>query len=347
MLLSCATDPAALTPRCTLLPMARLSRAHDGFVRPRRSFVPAYLETYESGALQEKVEEAVEALRSCHLCPRDCAVDRLSDQRALCRTGRHARVSSAFAHLGEEDCLRGWRGSGTVFFSNCNLRCVFCQNFDISWEGAGEVLEAREIARLMLALQERGCHNINFVTPEHVVPQVLEAVLAAVPLGMRVPIVYNTGAYDSLHSLELLDGVVDIYMPDFKFWDAATAKRLVLAPDYPERAREAIQAMHRQVGELVVDEQGLALRGVLVRHLVMPNGLAGTRGIMRFLAREISIDTYVNVMDQYAPAGQVLERSQMYADVNTRPGRAELRRALRITREEGLHRLDGRSRVAP
>ncbi len=324
--------------------MTRLPPSLEGFVRPRRSFVPAYLATYESGALAEKVEEGLEALGACRVCPRDCDVDRLADERALCKTGRYAKVSSAFPHFGEEDCLRGWNGSGTIFFSNCNLRCVFCQNFDISWEGGGAELGAREIAAQMLALQERGCHNINFVTPEHVVPQVLEAIYEAIPVGLRLPIVYNTGAYDSLHSIRLLDGVVDVYMPDFKFWDDATAKRLVLAPDYPERAREAIRAMHRQVGELVVDEDGLALRGVLVRHLVMPGGLAGTREIMRFLARELSPDTYVNVMDQYAPAGQVLRRPEMYADVNTRIRSGELAEAVRMAREEGLRRLDTRWR---
>jgi putative pyruvate formate lyase activating enzyme len=289
--------------------MAALPRSFEGFVRARRSFEPAYLETYESGALAEKVAAGLEALRSCRVCPRDCDVDRLAGERAVCRTGRRARVASAFPHFGEEDCLRGWRGSGTIFFANCNLRCVFCQNSDISWEGAGDELEAAEIARLMIALQDRGCHNINLVTPEHVVPQVLAAVLAAIPLGLRVPLVYNTGAYDSLHSIELLDGVVDIYMPDFKFWDEAIAKRLVLAPGYPASARAAIRAMYRQVGDLVVDENGLALRGVLVRHLIMPHDLAGTREIMRFLAREVSVDPYVNVMDQYSPAGEGTPRS--------------------------------------
>ncbi|MEE8277189.1 MAG: radical SAM protein, partial [Thermoanaerobaculia bacterium] len=242
--------------------MEALPASMAPFVRPRRSFEPAYLETYESGKLKEKVEQGLEALRSCRVCPRDCDVDRLKDERAVCRTGRYARVASAFPHFGEEDCLRGWRGSGTIFFSYCNLRCVFCQNFDLSWEGEGEEMGAREIAALMLSLQERGCHNINFVTPEHVVPQVLEAIYEAVGRGLRLPIVYNTSAYDSLHSLELLDGVVDVYMPDFKFWGGATTKRLVLAENYPERARETIPEMQLQVGDLVFDEDGLALRGL-------------------------------------------------------------------------------------
>ena len=324
--------------------MIQLPASMRPYVRSRSSFEPTYLETYESGRLRDKVEEALEALGSCRICPRECDVDRLSDQRAVCRTGRHARVASAFPHLGEEDCLRGWRGSGTIFFSYCNLRCVFCQNFDLSWEGDGQEMGPREIAALMLSLQQRGCHNINFVTPEHLVPQMLEALLEAVRGGLRLPIVYNTGAYDSLHSLELLAGVVDIYMPDFKFWDPATAKRLLLAEDYPETARQAIRAMHRQVGDLVFDEDGLALSGVLLRHLVMPGGLEETRQIMRYLAREVSHDTFVNLMEQYSPAGQVLRRSRQYADINRRVTGQEMREAYDIACQEGLHRFDQRWR---
>ncbi len=323
---------------------ARLPPSLAPFVRPRAGFVPAYLATWRSGELERKVEEALAALGRCRVCPRDCDVDRLADERAVCRTGRRAQVASAFPHFGEEDCLRGWRGSGTIFFSYCNLRCVFCQNHDISWQGGGRELSADEIAALMLELQERGCHNINFVTPEHVVPQVLEAVLAAVARGLRLPLVYNTSAYDSLHSIELLDGVVDVYMPDLKFADTATARRLVLAPDYPERARAAIRAMHRQVGDLVCDEDGLALRGVLVRHLVMPNGLAGTGEVMRFLADEVSADCYVNVMDQYGPAGKVLELPERYGDITRRVRGDELDAAVGLAREAGLWRLDQRWR---
>jgi putative pyruvate formate lyase activating enzyme len=321
-----------------------LPAAMRRFVRPRQTFVPAYVETYESGALRDKVEKALDELRSCRVCPRNCDVDRLADKKAVCRTGRHALVSSAFPHFGEEDCLRGWNGSGTIFFAACNLRCVFCQNHDISWKPAGEEMTAREIGALMLQLQEQGCHNVNFVTPEHVAPQVLEAIYEAIPMGLRVPIVYNTSAYDSLRSLELMDGVVDVYMPDFKFWDPAQAKRLVLADDYPATARAAIREMHRQVGDLVFDEDGLALRGVLVRHLVMPGGVAGTREILRFLAREVSPDVFVNVMDQYYPSNQVTKRPDQYADVNRRVSSEEMREALRIAAEEGILRLDERWR---
>ncbi len=324
----------------------RLPASMRRFVRSRDDFVPAFVETFKSGALAEKVERALAELASCRVCPRDCDVNRLEDQKAVCRTGRHALVASAFPHFGEEDCLRGWNGSGTIFFAACNLRCVFCQNSDISWQPNGRELDAEEIASLMLDLQDRGCHNINFVTPEHVAPQVLEAIHAAAGRGLSLPIVYNTSAYDSLRSLELLDGVVDVYMPDLKFSDGAVAKRLALAEDYPRHARDAIREMHRQVGDLVVDENGLALRGLLVRHLVMPGGLAGTRDAMRFLARDVSADTYVNVMDQYRPDAQVLVKPKQYAEINRRPSSVEVLEAAEIARAEGLHRLDERWRHA-
>ncbi|HVP51350.1 MAG TPA: radical SAM protein, partial [Terriglobales bacterium] len=246
-------------------------------VQTRAGVRPSYLNLWESGELARRVERGLSKLGDCALCPRDCHVNRLADKFAVCRSGRYARVSSHFAHFGEEDCLRGTRGSGTIFFSGCNLRCVFCQNFEVSWLVEGEITPPRRLAAMMLELQERGCHNINFVTPEHVVPQILEALLIAVEGGLRLPLVYNTGAYDSLDSLELMDGLVDIYMPDFKFWDPEMARRYLRAPDYPETARRAIKEMHRQVGPLTVDENGLGLRGVLLRHLVMPGDIAGSR----------------------------------------------------------------------
>jgi len=318
------------------------SAADPRFIRPRSDFTPAYLSTWESGLLAEKVEAALEELRVCRVCPRDCDVDRLADERAICKTGRRARVASAFPHHGEEDCLRGSRGSGTIFFSHCNLRCVFCQNYDISWEGSGREVAAEELAGLMLELQDLGCHNINFVTPEHVVPQVLEGVQIAVGKGLRLPLVYNTSGYDSLRSLELLDGVVDIYMPDFKFWDCDTARRLTLAEDYPERARDTFRAMHRQTGDLVFDEEGIALRGLLVRHLVMPEGLAGTRGVTRFLSMELSPDTFVNIMGQYSPAAQVVRKPGQYSEIGRRISHEEYLEAFEIAVEEGLHRFDHR-----
>jgi putative pyruvate formate lyase activating enzyme len=301
---------------------------------------PSYLKLYRSGELARRVEEALAALADCTVCPRDCHVDRLHDdaRQALCRTGRHARVGNYFPHFGEEDCLRGALGSGTIFFSYCNLKCVFCQNSDLSWDGLGAPCPPDELARMMLDLQQRGCHNINFVTPEHVVPQLLEGLYRAVERGLRLPLVYNTSSYDSLESLQLLDGVIDIYMPDFKFWDADTAKWIVKAKDYPEVAQRTVREMHRQVGDLTFRDNGLARRGLLVRHLVMPNGLANTREIMRFLAREVSPNTYVNIMDQYRPAG----RAERYETISRALLRSEHQEAVRIAREEGLWRFDER-----
>lgn len=231
-------------------------------------FEPAYLSLDLSGEIAERLAAALRELEDCCACPRNCHVDRLTDDARFCRSGRYARVASAFAHHGEEGCLRGWNGSGTIFFALCNLRCVFCQNADISQEPSGVACSAARISELMISLQNQGCHNVNFVTPEHVVPQVIEAIAEAIPLGLRVPIVYNTSAYDSIDSLKLLDGIVDIYMPDFKFWERDSAKRLCKAKDYPDRAREAILEMHRQVGPLKFSPDGVARRGVLIRHLV-------------------------------------------------------------------------------
>jgi putative pyruvate formate lyase activating enzyme len=311
------------------------------------SFEPVYLDTWRRGLLEEKARAALEELRECRICPRNCAVNRLQNEQRVCHTGRHAVVSSAFAHFGEEDCLRGLHGSGTIFFGLCNLRCVFCQNWDISQEQAGAELGPEAIADLAIELQRRGCHNINFVTPEHVVPQVIEALAVAVPRGLRIPIVYNTSAYDSLASLRLLDGLVDIYMPDFKFWDRESARVLCKAKDYPEVARAAIKEMYRQVGDLRFGPDGIARRGLLVRHLVMPGQGHETEAIMRWLSEEISPDTYVNVMGQYQPHYQVGEMGRdgrpRYQSINRRPSSGEMSTALLAARSAGLHRLDARS----
>jgi len=268
-------------------------------------------------------------------------VNRLEDRWSACKTGRYALVSSAFPHLGEEDCLRGWRGSGTIFFAHCNLRCVFCQNFDIS-QGvppgpAAPGLTAEELARLMLTLQARGCHNINFVTPEHVVPQVLEAVAVAAEEGLSLPLVYNTSAYDALESLTRLDGVVDIYMPDFKLWTEERSRAWLKAAGYPEAARVAIREMHRQVGDLVIGADGLARRGLLIRHLVMPGCLEETRAILEWIADELGPNTYVNLMDQYRPAGKVTR--ERYPELNRRVAPGEYRAAVGFAENLGL-RLD-------
>ncbi len=517
-----------------------LDNQTDFFI-PSQDFEPAYMRLYRSGELQRRAREAVASLADCHVCPRDCGVDRLADKTAACKTGRYARVGSYFPHFGEEDCLRGWNGSGTIFFSWCNLRCVFCfhpdtfistdqglmtiaeifergaseqawkggfvrfgdgsvrvitregrlakvakmfchpfkgdlikikpfncppllltpnheifaapksarnlvakmlaseltkeyyllapkrapvikdvtwevvdaltyqtnasrgaldsvltaqmtgrrhaawsetehwylvpihkieripyagpvfnlevddpdhsylassvvvsncQNYDISQAGNGQETRPERLAEMMLELQALGCHNINFVTPEHVVPQILEALPLAIERGLRLPIVYNTSSYDSLDSLRYMDGVVDIYMPDFKVWDSRTALKYLLAKDYPEAARRVVKEMHRQVGELKMDENGLAKRGVLVRHLVMPGEIAGTREIMEFLAREVSPHTYVNVMAQYYPAGRV--SAEKFAEINRHITRREHADAVAMAREVGLYRFDER-----
>lgn len=304
-----------------------------------RDFEPACLALHRSGELAERARRAVEGLEQCTACPRRCGADRLADEPGTCRVGRHAIVSSHFPHHGEEDCLRGRRGSGTIFFSMCNLACVFCQNWEISHAGEGRAVEAAGLAAMMLELQGAGCHNINFVTPEHVVPQVLEALPLAVAQGLRLPLVYNTSGYDALDSLRLLDCVVDVYMPDFKMWDPQAAERYLGAADYPEAARRALKEMHRQVGPLVLDEHGLARRGVLVRHLVMPGGLAGTREVCEFFARELSPDTYVNLMAQYHPAGRVSPRE--FGEIARRITDEEYAEAFALARAAGLHRFDG------
>ena len=309
-------------------------------------FEPVFLRTWREGRVQEKVEAALAELARCRACPRQCGVNRLADQHRTCRTGRRAIVSSAFPHLGEEDCLRGWNGSGTIFFAGCNLQCVFCQNWELSQRREGRELEAAEIGAIMLRLQEQGCHNINFVTPEHVVPQVIEAIAAALPQGLRIPIVYNTSGYDSLESLRLLEGLVDIYMPDFKFWSEEAGGKLARAWDYPEVARSALSEMHRQVGVLRLGADGLARRGVLVRHLVMPEQSQESAAIFRWLAEELSPDTYVNIMDQYHPDHQVGRKKRSgrpeFASIDRRPSRAELDAALEAAREAGLWRFDSR-----
>ena len=251
-----------------------------------------------------------------------------------------ARVSSFFPHMGEEDPLRGARGSGTIFFSNCNLRCQYCQNYEISQEGQGQLVDAEDIAVMMLTLQSMGCHNINFVSPSHVVAQIIEAVHLAAQRGLRLPLVYNTGGYDSMAALTLLDGIVDIYMPDMKYADAETAERYSKIKDYPARNQAAVKEMHRQVGDLRMDEGGVALRGLLVRHLVLPGGLAGTGAITRFLAEEVSAETYINIMGQYRP--EYKARREDMGPLSRRVTAEEIAEAYELARQAGLHRFDER-----
>ncbi|MGM0453236.1 MAG: radical SAM protein [Thermodesulfobacteriota bacterium] len=299
---------------------------------------PVYLQTHRNGELAEKIDRAGAILSDCTLCPRQCRVDRLSGNTGTCGAGRHARVASFHAHFGEESPLVGTNGSGTIFFAHCNLLCPFCQNYDISHEGAGQDVNADTLAGAMLALQKQGCHNINLVTPSHVVPQILAAVEIAAASGLHIPLVYNSGGYDRVETVKLLDGVIDIYMPDFKFWDPAAAEKTCNAADYPERARRAITEMHRQVGDLIIDADGLARRGLIVRHLVLPGDLAGTGQVMRFIAGQISKNTYVNVMSQYRPCGAVSE----IAELNTALSPAEYRAAVKAAKSEGITRFDQR-----
>jgi putative pyruvate formate lyase activating enzyme len=301
---------------------------------------PNYLKLYRDGTLQQRVHDALGRLRSCELCPRRCRVNRLENEKGVCRTGRYAMVSSSGPHFGEEAVLSGRFGSGTIFFTWCNLLCCFCQNSDISHKGQGEDVSAEVLADMMIDLQSRGVHNINFVSPTHVVPQILEALPLAIQKGLNIPLVYNTGGYDLVETLKLLDGVIDIYMPDYKFSKDIPALFYCKAPDYPEVVKTALREMHRQVGDLVMDEKNRAVRGLLVRHLVMPDGLAGTRGVMRFIADAISHSTYVNIMDQYHPCGEL----EKFPELNRRITPEEYEEALQATRDAGLSRLDNRQR---
>lgn len=296
---------------------------------------PSYLNLLKAGELERRAEEAWKGLEDCHLCPRNCGVNRLRGQKGVCRVLDRPVVASYGPHFGEERPLVGRHGSGTIFMSYCNLACVFCQNYDISQEGEGLPVSHEKLAGMMLSLQEQGCHNINIVSPSHVIPMILKALVIAAREGLRRPLVYNTGGYDAVDSLRLLDGVVDIYMPDMKYHHPEVGLRFSLARDYPERNREAVKEMHRQVGDLVIRD-GLAVKGLLVRHLVLPEGQAGTREILRFLAREISPRTYVNIMAQYRPA----HRARRFPPLDRSLTLKEYREAIQVAREEGLTRLD-------
>ena len=299
-------------------------------------FEPAYIKTFEKGLLRKKIQAAYRILNACNLCPRRCRVNRIADETGVCKTAKHAWVSSYNPHFGEEAPLVGTHGSGTIFFTHCNLRCLFCQNFDISHEGYGQEVSDKQLAAMMVALQQQGCHNINFVTPSHVAPQILSALEIAIQQGLSVPLVYNSGGYDLPSTLKLLEGVFDIYMPDFKFWYSEVAESACQAKDYPEIACSALREMHRQVGDLKIAENGIAQKGLLIRHLVLPGGLAGTREIMQFIAREISTNSYVNIMSQYRPCGRAAEIKGLNALLSP----ADFQTALQEAAAEGITRLD-------
>ena len=284
--------------------------------------------------LKERASSALALLGFCQICPRHCQVDRLNDERGYCRTGRRAKVASFAPHFGEEPPLSGRAGSGTIFFSGCNLSCVFCQNWDISQMDAGREVSPEELAKMMLALQDGGCHNINLVTPTHVVPQVLEALVLARRDGLSVPLVYNSGGYDSVDTLRLLDGIIDIYMPDAKYGRDGPALKYSAAPGYTAVNKAALKEMHRQVGDLQMDGEGIALHGLLVRHLVLPGGAAGTEEVVRFISQEISLNTYLNVMAQYRPEYQACRYPELDRPITAR----EYAQTLGIAQRAGLVR---------
>ena len=298
--------------------------------------MPAYLELYRSGKLKERVEAAKSLLKNCCLCPRHCGVNRLAGETGKCRTPSEAAVSSYGPHFGEEAPLVGSYGSGTIFFTNCNLRCLFCQNYSISQLGEGERVSKEELAYMMLSLQDRGCHNINLVSPTHVVPQILDALEIAVESGMHLPLVYNSGGYDSVETLKILDGVVDIYMPDMKYSDEKIAEELSGVKSYPSINRAAIKEMYCQVGDLEINDEGIAQRGLLVRHLVLPNGLAGTKEVVDFLAKENSPNTYVNIMAQYHPCYKAFQIPALSRRITGK----EFQEAIELACQAGLNRLD-------
>ncbi len=331
-----AVEPGSLTVtgRCPILGLSAVDRQGGGDDRiGTPATYPAYMALWEAGELASRARRAAEGMVACTMCPRACRRNRLAGEAGECGVGRHALVSSFGPHHGEERVLRGTHGSGTVFFGGCNLRCVFCQNYTISHWRQGLALDARRLAGVFLSVQRAGCHNVNLVTPSHVVPQILEALVEGIPRGLRLPLVYNSSGYDALPALRLLDGVVDIYMPDLKFSDPESAARYTEAPRYWTVARTALREMHRQVGPLRV-EDGLARRGVLIRHLVMPGGVAGTRRVLEFIARDLSPDSWVNLMAQYRPA----LRAWDYPEIARPITEAEYRKAVAEAERLGIHR---------
>jgi putative pyruvate formate lyase activating enzyme len=295
---------------------------------------PRYIQLHEKNELTERIRSLNEILSQCTLCPRRCGINRIQGELGYCKAGSELMISSVFPHFGEEAPLVGHRGSGTIFLTHCNLRCIFCQNYDISHLGRGERASPSQMAGYMVRLQELGCHNINFVTPTHYTPQIVASLPEAIELGLKLPLVYNCSGYESLEVIKLLDGIIDIYMPDAKYAGEEPAKRFSNAPDYPHVLKEVLKEMYRQVGDLQMDVNGIAARGLLIRHLVMPENLAGTDDLMKFIAEEISPDSYVNVMQQYRPE----YKSYDYPDLSRRITYGEYLDAVKLARRLGLHR---------
>jgi putative pyruvate formate lyase activating enzyme len=331
-------SPAALG-LVGLLPAACSRPAPEaGLPRMNRSaFLPAYLKLERAGELAEREKQLQAIFSSCRLCPRACGANRRKGEKGVCQATSRLKVSSAHPHYGEERPLVGRGGSGAIFFSHCNLLCVYCQNWEISHRGDGQYISDEQLARLMLSLQEHGCHNINLVTPTHVAPNIVSGLRHAIRMGLHLPLVYNTGGYDSLEVIRLLDGIVDIYLPDYKYTDPEkAAKYSTEARDYPEVAAAVIEEMHRQVGELTVDERGVAVRGLIIRHLVLPEDIAGTEKFVKYVAERLTRGTYVNIMAQYHPA----HRAREYPELSRRITAAEYQRAIALARQYGLTNLD-------
>jgi putative pyruvate formate lyase activating enzyme len=297
-------------------------------------FEPGYIKLYERGELGERIEKLYKILESCELCPRRCKVNRLEGEKGYCRSGSELVISSYGPHFGEEPPLVGRNGSGTIFLANCNLLCVYCQNYSISHLGYGEKTSINRAAEIILSLQRRGCHNINLVTPTHFTPQLVKAVEASTEKGLRLPLVWNCGGYENVEVIKLLDDIVDIYMPDLKYSESEPAKRYSNTPDYFQHSREAVKEMHRQVGDLKLDERGIAHNGLLIRHLVLPNNLAGSEKVLKFISEELSKESYVNIMAQYRPCGKAYE----YRELNRRPTPSEYYNVIDSARRHGLHR---------
>lgn len=298
-------------------------------------FTPIYIKTFEEGKLDERIEKAYEYLKRCTICPRVCKVNRYKNRKGICNTGILPTIADYFPHFGEENVLVGRNGSGTIFISCCNLLCIYCQNESTSHLCEGNTTTIERFAQMMIELQKRGCHNINIVTPTHIVPQLLRALKIAISKGLKLPIVYNTSGYELPKTLKLLDGIIDIYMPDFKYWEPKVAEAYSSAKDYPIITKKAIKIMHKQVGDLII-ENGIAKRGLLIRHLVLPNRLAGTREIVNFIANEISKNTYVNIMAQYRPLGLAYRFEEIARPITEE----EYLEALLWAKKAGLKRLD-------
>jgi putative pyruvate formate lyase activating enzyme len=297
-------------------------------------YTPRYIELHETSEFKRRIDSLNEILAECSLCPRRCGANRIQGEFGYCKAGSELMISSVFPHFGEEAPLVGYRGSGTIFLTHCNLRCVFCQNYDISHLGRGEKTFPSQMASYMMRLQELGCHNINFVTPTHYVPQIVASLSEAIELGLKLPLVYNCSGYESLEVIKLLDGIIDIYMPDAKYAGEEPARRFSNAPDYPHVLKEVLKEMYRQVGDLQMDEDRIAERGLLIRHLVMPGNVGGTEALMKFIAEEISRDSYVNVMQQYRPE----YKSCDYPELSRRITHGEYLDAVKMARRFGLHR---------